>query len=95
MFGITKPLDFLLPLAPNTAIFLLCLVLFGSVIILSFVLAICGQIGDLMLSAIKRYFVVKDYSSLLPGHGGVLDRIDSLLINFMVAAIFLTVLTYI
>lgn len=62
---------------------------------LSFVLSICGQIGDLMLSAIKRYFVVKDYANLLPGHGGVLDRIDSLLINFMIASIFLSLLSYI
>lgn len=64
-------------------------------LLLSFFLSICGQIGDLILSAIKRYFVVKDYSSLLPGHGGVLDRIDSLLTNCMVAAIFLTLIAYI
>lgn len=43
------------------------------------VAAILSQIGDLAASAIKRYFEVKDYGKLFPGHGGVLDRFDSVL----------------
>jgi phosphatidate cytidylyltransferase len=46
--------------------------------------AIVGQIGDLAESAIKRRFTVKDSSRLIPGHGGVLDRLDA----FVAAAIF-------
>ncbi len=43
------------------------------------VLAIVGQFGDLVASLIKREHGIKDYGKLLPGHGGVLDRVDSIL----------------
>ena len=50
-----------------------------EVLILSFVLSILGQIGDLFESLIKRVFTVKDSATILPGHGGLLDRLDSLI----------------
>lgn len=45
----------------------------------SIIFCIIGQIGDFAASTIKRYFDVKDYSNLFPGHGGMLDRIDSVM----------------
>ena len=42
-------------------------------------LSIVGQFGDLFFSAIKRMYNVKDFSNIMPGHGGVLDRLDSII----------------
>ena len=54
-------------------------------IVYGFLGSLIGQIGDLSFSAIKREFGVKDYGKLLPGHGWVLDRFDSVI--FVAAAV--------
>ena len=49
-----------------------------------------GMLGDLFASAIKRSFCIKDYGNIMPGHGGVLDRLDSVLLVSPALAMFLS-----
>ena len=50
--------------------------------------SVAGQFGDLIESAMKRYFGVKDSGKFIPGHGGVLDRFDSMLVVFPIMHLF-------
>ena len=52
--------------------------------VLAALLSVSGQIGDLLESAIKRRFRVKDSGDLIPGHGGLMDRLDSLTLAVLV-----------
>lgn len=59
----------------------------GAAMLIAAVLGIATQLGDLFESWMKRHFGVKDSSGLIPGHGGLLDRLDGVLIAAPVAAL--------
>ncbi len=74
-----------LPLIPNVICFS------GTnwkwIVLLSVIMPLAANLGDFLFSSIKRNFVIKDFGTIFPGHGGVLDRCDSLITTNIIIAI--------
>lgn len=70
VYSFVIPNGILSTVGVNIHVLFACIGAVGSVV---------SQIGDLAASAVKRNFGIKDYSNLIPGHGGILDRFDSIL----------------
>jgi phosphatidate cytidylyltransferase len=60
----------------------------GPLLLLGAILSVASQLGDLLESAVKRRFGVKDSSQIIPGHGGLMDRLDGFVAAVVLAAIF-------
>jgi len=63
------------------------------ILIFSVLIPLFATLGDFVFSSIKRYWGIKDYGKLIPGHGGVLDRLDSIFFAVIVASIFVFILS--
>lgn len=59
---------------------------------INMLLSIIGQFGDLFFSLIKRKYKIKDFSNLMPGHGGVLDRLDSVIFVALAFSYLITII---
>ncbi len=68
---------------------------YPSLFLTGLLIGAIGQAGDLLVSFLKRQAKVKDTGHLIPGHGGILDRIDSMLLGAPIFLIILTLLSYI
>ena len=62
---------------------------FIQILIISLIFILFGVLGDLFESKIKRSVEIKDSSDFLPGHGGVLDRVDSQILSFPILVLFI------
>lgn len=63
-------------------------------LVVTLMLAVAGPVGDLTASMMKRRLAIKDFGSIMPGHGGVLDRADSLILAFPATFYFLLLVGY-
>jgi phosphatidate cytidylyltransferase len=61
-----------------------------KLVLITLILTVIGQLGDLFFSKIKRENQIKDFSNIMPGHGGVLDRLDSLCFVIMAYMLFIS-----
>lgn len=84
LFAVLIAGSFYYAIHPNISIWVL--------ILITMFLSVLGQFGDLFFSSIKRYYEKKDFSNLIPGHGGILDRLDSIIFVILGYMFFMSML---
>ncbi len=62
------------------------------ILIICILIPLFATLGDFVFSSVKRYWGIKDYGKLIPGHGGVLDRLDSIFFSVIISSIFVFML---
>ena len=64
------------------------------ILVLSLVIPFASVLGDFVFSSAKRHFEIKDFGNIMPGHGGVLDRLDSVIFSMLAAGTFISLYQY-
>jgi phosphatidate cytidylyltransferase len=64
------------------------------ILVLSLVIPFASVLGDFVFSSAKRHFEIKDFGNIMPGHGGVLDRLDSVIFSMLATGAFITLYQY-
>ena len=64
------------------------------ILILSLILPFFSTLGDFVFSSVKRHYEIKDFGNIMPGHGGVLDRLDSMMFTMIVTGMFFGAIEY-
>lgn len=63
-------------------------------VVIGFASGFFSQVGDLSASMLKRFCGIKDFGKYLPGHGGALDRLDSIIVNAVLIFIYSRIMSY-
>lgn len=64
------------------------------ILVLSLIIPLVSTLGDFVFSCAKRHFDIKDFGNLIPGHGGILDRVDSVIFSMITTAVFIELVQF-